>query len=122
SRPGDDRLGARRLARRRAGPQARPAAPLRQPGALPRRHARGAGGGARPAWQSRAGNPRAAEQDELMGTGTDERGRDPEPSGADRAPPAAGGEEKAGDVTMVVITGHSGAGKSEAIAAFEDGG
>jgi UPF0042 nucleotide-binding protein len=26
------------------------------------------------------------------------------------------------DVTMVVITGHSGAGKSEAIAAFEDGG
>ena len=30
----------------------------------------------------------------------------------------------AGDsgVTMVVITGHSGAGKSEAIAAFEDGG
>lgn len=57
-----------------------------------------------------------------MGTGTDERGRDPEPSGADRAPPAAGGEEKAGDVTMVVITGHSGAGKSEAIAAFEDGG
>src|SRR6266581_4872437 len=25
-------------------------------------------------------------------------------------------------VTMVVITGHSGAGKSEAIAAFEDGG
>jgi UPF0042 nucleotide-binding protein len=27
-----------------------------------------------------------------------------------------------GDVTMVVITGHSGAGKSAAIAAFEDGG
>src|SRR5205809_1424309 len=26
------------------------------------------------------------------------------------------------NVTMVVITGHSGAGKSEAIAAFEDGG
>ena len=26
------------------------------------------------------------------------------------------------DVTLVVITGHSGAGKSEAIAAFEDGG
>src|SRR5436853_3897951 len=26
------------------------------------------------------------------------------------------------DVTVVVITGHSGAGKSEAIAAFEDGG
>ncbi|HEU4393105.1 MAG TPA: RNase adapter RapZ, partial [Solirubrobacterales bacterium] len=25
-------------------------------------------------------------------------------------------------VTLVVITGHSGAGKSEAIAAFEDGG
>jgi UPF0042 nucleotide-binding protein len=32
-------------------------------------------------------------------------------------------EKKGGDqVTMVVITGHSGAGKSEAIAAFEDGG
>src|SRR5918999_4671351 len=31
--------------------------------------------------------------------------------------------EQAGNgVTMVVITGHSGAGKSEAIAAFEDGG
>src|ERR1700712_4690100 len=28
----------------------------------------------------------------------------------------------AGEVTLVVITGHSGAGKSEAIAAFEDGG
>lgn len=34
----------------------------------------------------------------------------------------AGATERAGDVTMVVITGHSGAGKSEAIAAFEDGG
>lgn len=38
-----------------------------------------------------------------------------------------GGEGKEGadpgrDVTLVVITGHSGAGKSEAIAAFEDGG
>src|SRR2546423_7233265 len=32
-------------------------------------------------------------------------------------------EEQGGkQVTMVVITGHSGAGKSEAIAAFEDGG
>src|SRR5437764_3260639 len=30
--------------------------------------------------------------------------------------------EGAKQVTMVVITGHSGAGKSEAIAAFEDGG
>ncbi|HWP33099.1 MAG TPA: RNase adapter RapZ, partial [Solirubrobacterales bacterium] len=29
---------------------------------------------------------------------------------------------KASGVTLVVITGHSGAGKSEAIAAFEDGG
>jgi UPF0042 nucleotide-binding protein len=34
----------------------------------------------------------------------------------------ADGERPAGDVTLVVITGHSGAGKSEAIAAFEDGG
>jgi RNase adapter protein RapZ len=34
----------------------------------------------------------------------------------------AQGEESGGEVTLVVITGHSGAGKSEAIAAFEDGG
>jgi UPF0042 nucleotide-binding protein len=34
----------------------------------------------------------------------------------------ADGERPAGSVTLVVITGHSGAGKSEAIAAFEDGG
>jgi UPF0042 nucleotide-binding protein len=32
------------------------------------------------------------------------------------------GEEPGQGVTLVVITGHSGAGKSEAIAAFEDGG
>jgi RNase adapter protein RapZ len=32
------------------------------------------------------------------------------------------GLNRGGGVTMVVITGHSGAGKSEAIAAFEDGG
>jgi len=32
------------------------------------------------------------------------------------------GVTKIGGVTLVVITGHSGAGKSEAIAAFEDGG
>ena len=32
------------------------------------------------------------------------------------------GHDGANQVTMVVITGHSGAGKSEAIAAFEDGG
>ena len=31
-------------------------------------------------------------------------------------------EKNEPQVTMVVITGHSGAGKSEAIAAFEDGG
>jgi len=35
---------------------------------------------------------------------------------------ATGGANGTGGVTMVVITGHSGAGKSEAIAAFEDGG
>ncbi len=34
----------------------------------------------------------------------------------------AGGERPDREVTLVVITGHSGAGKSEAIAAFEDGG
>ena len=32
------------------------------------------------------------------------------------------GESRENEVTLVVITGHSGAGKSEAIAAFEDGG
>ena len=49
----------------RPGPQARPAAALRLPGAVPRRHPRGARGGARPAWQSRPRDPRAAEQDRL---------------------------------------------------------
>ena len=39
---------------------------------------------------------------------------------ADRHP--AGGEERVREMTLVIITGHSGAGKSEAIAAFEDGG
>ncbi len=38
----------------------------------------------------------------------------------DREEPGESGAAK--DVTMVVITGHSGAGKSEAIAAFEDNG
>src|SRR3954451_15602578 len=33
-----------------------------------------------------------------------------------------GADGRADPVTLVVITGHSGAGKSEAIAAFEDGG
>ena len=35
---------------------------------------------------------------------------------------AADGEGRNNGVTLIVITGHSGAGKSEAIAAFEDGG
>ncbi len=35
---------------------------------------------------------------------------------------ARNGDRPGGGVTLVVITGHSGAGKSEAIAAFEDGG
>ena len=38
----------------------------------------------------------------------------------DGASPDGDGTQK--DVTVIVITGHSGAGKSEAIAAFEDGG
>ena len=69
---------------------------FRLPGAVPGGNQGGARGGARPAWQSRPRDPRATEQDEL--------------GMAD------------GKVTLVVITGHSGAGKSEAIAAFEDGG
>src|SRR3954454_2376005 len=39
-----------------------------------------------------------------------------------RATASADGGLAEGEVTLVVITGHSGAGKSEAIAAFEDGG
>ena len=41
-----------------------------------------------------------------------------------KAKDVAGGNREAGgrEVNLVVITGHSGAGKSEAIAAFEDGG
>lgn len=38
------------------------------------------------------------------------------------APPDAGSQGAGKRVELVVITGHSGAGKSEAIAAFEDGG
>ena len=92
---------------RRPGPQARPAAALRLAGAVPRRHPRGARGGARRAWQSGARDPRAAQQDRLRSDG-DER------EDAGRTPRRTS--------TLVVITGHSGAGKSEAIAAFEDGG
>ncbi|MFN8162869.1 MAG: RNase adapter RapZ [Solirubrobacterales bacterium] len=41
----------------------------------------------------------------------------------ERDTPAGGnGSRPEGKVTLIVITGHSGAGKSEAIAAFEDGG
>lgn len=39
-----------------------------------------------------------------------------------KAPASVDGESPGGEVTLIVITGHSGAGKSEAIAAFEDGG
>ena len=98
-RQGDDGLGARRDQGRRPGPQARPAPALRLARAVDRRQPRGTRGGARGSWQSGARHPRAAEQDRIDArTATDAR------------------------VTMVVITGHSGAGKSEAIAAFEDGG
>jgi UPF0042 nucleotide-binding protein len=39
-----------------------------------------------------------------------------------KAGKGADGERPDGEMSLVVITGHSGAGKSEAIAAFEDGG
>ena len=100
------------LKRRRAGPQAGPAPAFRLAGAVPGRHPRGARGGARPAWQSRPRDPRAAQQDELGAM-------------AESAKTSGGGRAAmvpASEVTLVVITGHSGAGKSEAIAAFEDGG
>jgi UPF0042 nucleotide-binding protein len=51
------------------------------------------------------------------GTGNDSPQRAPGPNGS---PDGDGAHRKR--VEMVVITGHSGAGKSEAIAAFEDGG
>ena len=41
---------------------------------------------------------------------------------AERVESETGGATASREVTLVVITGHSGAGKSEAIAAFEDGG
>src|ERR1700750_3366592 len=41
---------------------------------------------------------------------------------AQRGSTGGNGAGPAKQVTLVVITGHSGAGKSEAIAAFEDGG
>ena len=64
----------------------------------------GTRGGARRTWQSGARHPRAAEQNRIV-------------------PKTVGTRRAAGrQVTLVVITGHSGAGKSEAIAAFEDGG
>jgi UPF0042 nucleotide-binding protein len=52
-----------------------------------------------------------------QGTGNDSLQRAPGPNGS---PDGDGAHRKR--VEMVVITGHSGAGKSEAIAAFEDGG
>ena len=45
-----------------------------------------------------------------------------DPEAAPAARGADGDGRAAHPVTLVVITGHSGAGKSEAIAAFEDGG
>ena len=74
---------------------------------------RGARGGARRAWQGSPRDPRAAEQDGLMAKTGEARG-----TGCRSATATA----PAGRSTLVVITGHSGAGKSEAIAAFEDGG
>ena len=74
------------------------------PERLLRRHPRGTRVGARPAWQSRSRDPRAAEPNWLAQTDT------PQEAKARR------------EMTLVIITGHSGAGKSEAIAAFEDGG
>jgi UPF0042 nucleotide-binding protein len=55
------------------------------------------------------------------------RGRDEEQATAARGRGRGwlrgrGGRSSGREVTLVVITGHSGAGKSEAIAAFEDGG
>src|SRR3954447_10405541 len=48
--------------------------------------------------------------------------RETDEQAAKDAPEAGPGDRAPKDVRVVVITGHSGAGKSEAIAAFEDGG
>ena len=61
------------------GAQAGPAAALRLAGAVPRRHPRGARGGARGSWQSRPRHPRAAEQDRLMADPQANGGEQPDP-------------------------------------------
>ncbi len=98
------------------GAQARPASAFRLSRAVPRGHPRGARGGARRAWQGSPRDPRATEQDGLMARSPSKTAEAGDQTAERRGD--AGGRE----VNLVVITGHSGAGKSEAIAAFEDGG
>ena len=59
ARQGDDPLRARRPTRRRTGAQTSDPRALRNPRALPRGQSRGVGGGARPAGQDGARDPRA---------------------------------------------------------------
>src|SRR5262249_21640158 len=102
AQPGDDSVPARRAPGCGTRPQAGAARALRLARAADSRQPRGARG--------RAGDPRQA------------RAGDPPP-----APPGelgmARGEDLFGDgVELFVLTGSSGAGKSEAMAAFEDAG
>ena len=105
-------LAARRAARRRAGAQAGPARALRLARAPGRRQPRGARGGARDPGQARPRHPPPAQQ----GRAERQRGRR-EPSQRRHRARLFGKQ-----VELFVITGYSGAGKSEAIAAFEDSG
>ncbi len=66
---GDDGLGPRRPAWRRAGPQAGAARPLRLPGAVPRRVGRGDRGGPGHSRQARPRHPPAAQQGRLRPPG-----------------------------------------------------
>src|SRR4029079_11025268 len=84
-------------------PKARPARALRLSGATGRREPRGARGGAGDPRQARPRHPPTAQQGGVA---------------------VAGGAQSLFEprVQLYVITGYSGAGKSEAIAAFEDSG
>ena len=98
-RQGDDALDPGRAARRGPGAQAQHPAPLRIAGAVPRGQPRGARGGARAARQGRARGPRVRAQGAMTP-----------------------GNDKGRLEDFVVITGFSGAGKSQAMATFEDAG
>ena len=101
-----DRERPRRAPGRRAGAQGRAAAPLRLDRALPGRQPRGAGGGPGGAGEGGARGVRPPPQDRRA-----QRGRR-----------GLAEREREARVELTVITGMSGAGKSQAMGAFEDAG